>query len=148
MNYTYTTTTADSVLSWFEETLSSFNSILEDKNSAYACNFPPMNSYLDESTGELVLEFALAGYSPESLEIYLMEDQLKLSAKEVDPKKHEGKKILKSGIRSREFSVRYQIPAGKFDLTKATSSFKNGLLTIILPPAADKKPIKLNIQQS
>lgn len=134
---------------WLEETLESFNMLLEDKHSAYSCNFPPMNSFLDEESGILTLEFALAGYEPEDLDIYLSGDLLKLSStkKESEDPPREKVKMIKKGIRNRSFEVKYRLPAGKFNVEEASSTFKNGLLTITLPPAASRKPVKLEIKK-
>lgn len=137
----------DFSMGWVDETLQAFNELLGDSHSAYAQNFPPMNSTLDEGSGELTLEFALAGFKPEELEFTIAGDQLKLVGEVAKAKDDNSKKkILKTGIRCRSFEARYRLPAGKFNTEEVKVSFKNGLLTVKLPPAAKSKPIKIDIE--
>ena len=130
---------------WLGETLESFNELLGDSHYAYTQNFPPMNSFLNEESGELTLEFALAGFEAKNLELTISGDKLKLCGKA--EAKTDERKVLKQGIRLRDFEARYGLPAGKFNSEDAKVSFKNGMLTVRLTPAAGKKPIKINIEE-
>jgi HSP20 family molecular chaperone IbpA len=134
----------DKLFGWIEETSRAFDMAMCDTRSAYAQNFPPMNSSLDEETGELTLEFALAGYAPEEISATFTGDRLKLAAmkEEINQK---GKKMLKHGIRARNFEVSYVLPTGKFNTADATATYKNGLLKLVLMPAKDMTPKKLPI---
>ncbi len=129
---------------WVTDTIRAFNYAAADQRNAYAQNFPPMDSTLDEETGELELEFALAGYDPEEIGVVFSGDELKLSGtkKAAEEKKFT---ILKKGIRTRDFECKYILPPGRFSTELAKASFKNGLLKLSIPPVPQRKPNKLVI---
>lgn len=129
---------------WVEDTIRAFDAASADKRSAYALNFPPMDSTLDEETGELELEFALAGFDPKEIDAVFSGDELKISGKKTPVTTT--KTVLKKGIRTRDFECRYLLPAGRFSTENAKASFKNGLLMLCIPPVPQRKPKKLQIE--
>lgn len=132
------------IFSWLEETARAFDELSHDSRSAYSQSFPPMDSMLDEETGELSLEFALAGFAPEELEVTVSGDQLKLKGTK-DTSKDEKRRVLRRGIKARDFDVRYQLPAGKFDPEKTAVKYSNGMLTIVFQPSAQRQPKRIAI---
>ena len=108
--------------------------------------FPPHN-LSTSSDGALTLELAVAGYDEDSLSVSAEDGKIVVKSTKA-AKEDEGKVMLYKGIRSSSFSYTCPIPT-KFDLSKTSAAMKNGILTISVPLAEDRKPkdIKVNIQK-
>lgn len=130
-----------------DDILRSMGVLMND--SAYQQNFPPMNVGVEEGTGEMTLEFALAGYTPEDVDVMFNGEELTIQAKQASGVRLTGTnekfQQMKHGIRSRDFRCQYKLAPGKFDTSKARAIFKNGILSIELPVAENRAPRKLQI---
>lgn len=118
-----------------------------DYYSSYS--YPPTNVYMTADKS-MVLEFALAGFREEDLELEFRGDYLMFSAKieaggPEDDKVHYFKRRLK--FRPIE-EQRYYVPEDKFDRGNVKAVFKNSILTVTVPPRDGVKPaesVRVNI---
>lgn len=127
---------------FFDEVNNIFKELEKSSFSSYQENFPPMDMVLDEATGNLELTFALAGFTKEEIDIQLDGDFLKISGKKAEKERPESHKVVRKGIRKRDFECKYQLPA-KFNLGDAEASFEDGLLSLHIPVREESKPRKL-----
>jgi HSP20 family molecular chaperone IbpA len=97
--------------------------------------YPPTNVYTT-SDGSIVLEFSLAGFDESSVSISFQGDYLVLSAKAPD----RGGETEANGHHWRGFRPRdvdkqkYRVPSDGYLQDQARAVFKNGLLTVTVPP--------------
>jgi len=132
------------VAAWMDELMEAMSDLTRDPRYAYASNFPPMNVFVDETTGEMQMEFALAGYDPKDIEIVFSGDALKVMSKKAEAE--ETRKIIKHGIRARTFECKYQLATGKFDTDNVKATFKNGMLYLKIPASKDRTPKSVKIE--
>lgn len=131
---------------WFGQTLREMSQLANNTQSAYNSNFPPSDVFIDERTGELWFELAVAGYDPKDINIYFSGETMKIkSNRTASDDKLSKMKVIKHGIKASNFECTYQLAAGKFDTEKATAQFKNGILQIHIPAAKDKQPRQVEI---
>jgi len=107
-----------------------------------ANNYPPYNIV---KTGSLSydIEVALAGYGKKDVSVNYEDNILKIeSVKDKEEKEKDG--VIHKGIAKRSFNLGWKIDS-KFDLSKATADFKNGLLQVIIPFAKGSEPKTLKI---
>ena len=124
-----------------------FDEMTRVKFSGWSENFPPLDTLVEEDSGLLRLRFALAGYSKQDVAITFEGDVLLLEGKGAKDKLAvAGYRVLKQGIRQREFVCRYSLPAGKYDTAQARAVFADGILQLDIPPAEDSKPRKVQIE--
>lgn len=105
--------------------------------------FPPHN-LSTTSDGTLILELAVAGYDEENLAISAEDGKLIVKSTKASKAAEEGKVMLYRGIRSSSFTFSCPIPT-KFDLSKTSATIKNGLLTISIPVAEERKPREIKV---
>jgi len=124
------------------------NDLAHEANSSYASNFPPANVFINEESGELVLELAVAGYRPQDIEIMLTGDDVRIKSNAVTQESAK-RQVIKQGIKARAFECKYKLASGKFDTEGAAAEFENGLLRITIPAAKHQKPrlLKLDVKQ-
>ena len=106
-------------------------------------SFPPANISTNKE-GTIKFELALAGYSEEDIKLSAEADKLTISSEKKEDK-DEDIVYLHKGIRGRKFSVTYSLNA-KFDISKTKAKFANGILTITIPVAEEKKPRDIKIE--
>lgn len=114
-------------------------------SSAYNSNFPPSNVFIDKETGEYVLELAVAGYDPKAIEMTITNKDIHISSPTVETREERLRLVKPRGIKASAFEVRYEFPAGRFDIEKANAEFENGILRITLPLAPEHKPRALQL---
>lgn len=108
--------------------------------------YPPTNSY-KKADGSLVFEFALAGFSEDAVSIAFQGDDLVLSAKA--PEREEDTES--TGYCHRGFNPRnidkqkYRVPAEDYVQAGAKAVFKNGVLTVTVPPKESAQAIRIEI---
>jgi molecular chaperone IbpB/HSP20 family protein len=110
--------------------------------------YPPMNVYLTAQR-DLVIEMALAGFSQDDLELQFVGDYLHFSARPQTVEETEGLRYLKRRLKLKPVEQqKYYVPADKFDQTRVSAAFKDGLLKIVIPSKEDVTPkegVKVNI---
>jgi len=106
--------------------------------------FPPTNRLVEKETGNLVLQMAVAGYSPEDISVTTEDNFILVEGKSQN--KDESKYVVQAkGIKGSSFKAKYPLST-KFDMAKIEASFKNGILEIVVPVSEEKKPksVKIN----
>lgn len=104
---------------------------------------PSIDVTQDEKS--VTVEVSLAGYKPEQVDIRLDdEDMLTISGKIEEEKETKEKNYFQKEIRKGSFERSVQLPTtvvGK----DAKATFKNGVLTIVLPKAKEEKQNSVKI---
>jgi len=104
--------------------------------------YPPVNRYISRD-GSLVLEFALAGIDQSSASISFQGDYLLLSAKAAPGSADggtgsdadDGPRFYRRGFKPRDIEKqKYSVPAEDFAQDRAKAVFRNGVLTVTIPP--------------
>lgn len=127
----------DTFEDFFNDVNASFSHLYGDPRSSYRESFPPTNQSIDTDTRSLYLEMALAGYSEDELSLEITNDTLtirgtlKKSDEPEDPEK--GKRVIHQKIKKMNFVRKYSLPTGIYETSEAKASFKDGLLTIVIP---------------
>ncbi|ADK83119.1 Hsp20/alpha crystallin family protein [Sediminispirochaeta smaragdinae] len=97
-------------------------------------SYPPVNVYITADKS-MVLEFALAGFREEDLDLRFQGDYMIFSAKspnlEPEGEVHYFKRRLK--LKAIE-AQRYFVPEDKYDREKVKATFINGVLRVVIPP--------------
>lgn len=104
--------------------------------------FPPADIYVDEGTGNLHLDLAVAGYSEKDIDIRHENDYLFV---EISSKNVEGKKFIQKGIRTSHIKVKYFVPSSKYDAFNSKGVLKDGILSIEIPVKESAKPVRILI---
>jgi HSP20 family molecular chaperone IbpA len=98
----------------------------------------PTDEYFDENKN-FNIEIPLAGFSRENIKVFVEGKYLVLEAKKQEPK--ENVKYVSRGIRKKELARKWYL-GDVFENDSIESSFKDGLLTIIVKPV--KKAVQSN----
>jgi len=110
-------------------------SVHEDHPHVYF--YPPTNSYTARN-GSLVFEFSFAGMDERAVSVTFQGDYLVLSAK-APAREDEGEEggFYRRGFRPRSVDrQKYRVPADDYAQDLAKAVFKNGVLTVTVPPKA------------
>jgi len=109
--------------------------------------YPPANIY-NTSDGSLVLEFALAGIDESAVSVSFQGDDLVLDAKAAaGDDANDESRYFRRGFRPRDIQrQKYRVPAEDYAQELAKAVFKNGILTVTVPPKESEGPsIKVEI---
>jgi molecular chaperone IbpA len=104
-------------------------------------NYPPFDTYKDgENT---ILEFALAGYSKDNIEVMVENSTLKVSAKKES--KQQSENYTYKGIALRSFEKKFAL--SEYAIVEK-AEFKDGILRIVIATIVpeEKKPKIIKIQ--
>ena len=122
-----------------------------DENVDYypAYSYPPANVYITKDK-TLVFEFALSGFTEEQINLEFRGEYMVLSATlPEDRKDPEDVKYFKRRLKFKNIAEqKYYAPGDKFDREKVSARYKNGVLTVMLPPKEEfttKEGIKIEI---
>jgi HSP20 family molecular chaperone IbpA len=109
--------------------------------------YPPTNVYTARD-GSMILEFALAGIDEKAVSVTFQGDNLVLNAKVAarEDESDEGS-FSRRGFRPRDIDrQKYRVPAEDYAQDKAKAVFKNGVLTVTVPPKeSESSGIKIEI---
>lgn len=109
-----------------------------------AYNYPPMNVSI-RTDKTLVFEFALAGFEKESIHLRFQGDFMFVSADWTRSEPSNVVTWLKKRLKAKSIiEQKYFVPAKRFDQSKTTAEFKNGLLTITIP-SSEKEDLSQEI---
>ena len=100
----------------------------------------PLDIY--ERDNGLGIDIACTGISKEDIEILIEGNIIRVTYNK--SKEEDLGEYIHKGIAKRSFNLGWKIDS-KFDLSKATAEFKNGLLQIIIPFAKGSEPKTLKI---
>ena len=100
----------------------------------------PVDIY--ERDNGLGLDIACTGISKEDIEILIEGNIIRVNYNK--PIEEDLGEYIHRGIAKRSFNLGWKIDS-KFDLSKATAEFKNGLLQVIIPFAKGSEPKTLKI---
>lgn len=97
--------------------------------------YPPTNSYTTRD-GSLVFEFALAGIDESAVSVTFQGDYLVLTAKAATKdEESDAAGYSRRGFRPRDIDrQKYGVPAEDYAQEKAKAVFRNGVLTVTVPP--------------
>ncbi len=104
--------------------------------------YPVADVYRDDTDGSTVLEFALAGFKREELEIDVKPGEKTITITGTAEEDNE----KRSRIARRNFSRTYINYDNNLDLARAEASFENGLLSVRVPQRPEAQPLSINIQ--
>ncbi|MFW5686513.1 MAG: Hsp20/alpha crystallin family protein [Spirochaetota bacterium] len=115
--------------------------------SAYS--YPPANIYMTEDK-TLVFDFAIAGFSEEDVTLQFKGDYMVFSGKlPEEMQEPEGARYFKRRLKRKSFGEqRYYVPEDKFDRDAVKAVYKNGVLTVTVPPkeeVSSEPGVKINI---
>lgn len=103
--------------------------------------YPVVDIYQDED-GATVLEFALAGFKKEELEVNVEPSQQSITVSASTESDSTGSRR----IARRNFKKTYVNYDNNLDLNSSTASFENGLLKISVPRKEEAKPVIIDIK--
>ena len=102
----------------------------------------PVADIFTDNEGNTVLEFALAGFSKEDLNIDVKpEKQMITISSAVEAGQDNGRRIAR-----RAFTKTYVNYDSNLDLSSAEASFENGLLTVTVPKRPEVQPVTIQIK--
>lgn len=107
-------------------------------------NFPPVNVYIDEETKDLTLEFALAGYKKDEVDVYFEGDKMNLTLSP-EPVVEE-RRILKKGFKIPSETTSFVVPSSKYKTQSAEAEMVDGVLTVIIRAVDEIKPKRISIK--
>lgn len=122
------------------------DSAIEDMrriSSAERIRFPLSNVLSNKKSGDLVIEMALAGYSPEDVSINTEDSKIVVEGKAQNH--DEDFDVWRQDIKQSYFKQTFSI-SEKFDLSKLEAEFKNGILKVKIPVNEEKKPKTIKIK--
>ena len=105
--------------------------------------FPSLNLYTNKDA--VVVTVELPGVEPKDVELNVQNDTLTINGKRVTPPVGDKETLHRQERFSGEFARALQLPC-KVDADHVDASYKNGVLTIILPRAAEDKPKSIAIK--
>jgi HSP20 family protein len=111
--------------------------------------YPRVNSYVSADRS-LVYEFLLAGFDEKSISLTFKGDRMILKARVPAPSANEGIRYLRKGFSVRDIDYReYPVPAERWNQGASKAAYRNGLLTVSIPPKDDADEpgsVKVEIQ--
>lgn len=112
----------------------------------YDSKFPPCNIMVEEKSLDLTLEFALAGYKRENIEISFEDDYMLLKVNGQKEEKDEKTEYLYNGIKRSTSYSKYYVPFSKYNTDDVKATFEDGVLKVLIPAKEERKPKKVRIQ--
>jgi HSP20 family protein len=113
-----------------------------DRTEETAASAPVMNAY--GSTDEIVIDFELPGVDPKDVEFSVLEDTLSLKARRELPTLKENQVWHCQERTSGDFERTLKLPF-KVDANQVKATFKNGVLSVVLPRIEAEKPKRIEI---
>jgi HSP20 family protein len=108
-----------------------------------ASSYPAMNVWIDENNAIVTAE--LPGIEPDDIDISVEEDTMTLRGKRDPELETEGMTYHRRERRYGTFSRTFRVPF-RVDGNKVEATFKNGVLSIVLPRAAEERPRKITVR--
>jgi len=102
---------------------------------------------IKETENDISLRFEVPGIEKEDIKVVLDNRVLTVSGKREARKEEEGAEYHLTEIRSGSFSRSFTLPE-TLDTGKISADYKNGMLTITLAKAEEKKPKEVEVKVS
>lgn len=110
-------------------------------------NFPPCDIQTNSKTKDLKFTWALAGFKKEDVKVSFEDDELVLRVANGKEKDQNDWVYVKKGIKaSIDQDYHYFVPTEKFDISQAKASWNDGLLEVLIPLRAERKPVVLEVK--
>jgi HSP20 family molecular chaperone IbpA len=121
----------------FDSILTDFPTHLRQSTQGY-----PVADIYRDTTGNTVLEIALAGFAKDQLSIDILSDEgsITVSADHCTDDASAGRRIAR-----RSFKKTYVDFDRNLDLSAVSAQFENGLLTVTVPQRPEVQPLKVMI---
>jgi len=110
---------------FFNDFLTAFN--WDSVKSSY-----PYNLYLNETTQDCILEYALAGFSKDDIKVKVSDTELTITAIKEEQKEAPNTIVQHKGIAERSLEAHWAL-ANNVDKNGIKITFKDGLLHLVLP---------------
>lgn len=120
-----------------------FNRMFDDWDAGPSVSYPRVNVAASETEATVVAE--LPGLEPDKVEVAVTGDELTISGKREQEKLPEGANLFKQERAFGAFSRTIQLPFAA-DAQKVKASFRNGMLTVVLPRSESDKPHRISIE--
>jgi HSP20 family molecular chaperone IbpA len=121
---------------FFEDFFGDFPTHLKKTTTGY-----PVTDIFTDEDGNTVLEFALAGFSKDDINVEVKpEDRSITVTGNINDTPATGRRIAR-----RNFTKTFINYDSNLDLTASMANFENGLLTITVPKTPDTAPVVINI---
>lgn len=125
---------------WISEAFAETKNLFDSAN----IKFPLSNVLIEKKSGDMVIQLALAGYSLEDLDLTTEDNQICIEGKAQKLDTDEFSIYLQE-IKRGQFKQKIPV-SSKFDLSKIEPKFVNGILSLRIPIAEDRKPKKILIK--
>lgn len=119
------------------------NQMQSGQNLSYKpINYPPINHKINKKTGDAIIQYALAGFKRQDIEVQVINNTLQISVKKTREQKSDDSdiQIVYNGIAKREFSQKFAC-AEEYQAQKAVVSFNDGILKIVIPKIPQKQKL-------
>ena len=146
------------VTKWSGSMLGTFDSIFDDfvnaleneeaRVSIYPHTFPPMDVLVNKNSKDLLVRFAVAGFTEKELSLSVEGDHLILSAKKEDQKEECTFEYIQSWISKKDNIRKYIVPSSKYNLEEIKSFLENGILEVFIPAREKIKPKEILIKRN
>jgi len=110
-----------------------------------APSFPPVDTLVNKETKDLTFRLALAGYTKDEVKLTFEGDYLVLNLTKKEEEKDDKVSILRKGIRKESGTWRLAVPSTKYETSKVSASFTDGILTVTVPAKEEQKPKAIEI---
>ena len=111
-------------------------------------SYPPANVYMKEDK-TLVLEFALAGFAEDDIDLQFQGDHLVLNVKAPEQTEDEQVRYFKRRLKLKGVEdQKFYAPEDKFDRENVQAVYRNGLLRVTIPSketVSEKESVKVDI---
>ena len=126
---------------------SSLDNIFNDFNRVFGhrqeSSYPAVQTHQDEN--QIELRFELPGVDPSNIDLNYEDDTLTIKGKREESKKEKEDRYVRRERHYGSFERSFILP-WKVDEANVQASYKNGLLTVLLPKEAAQSPKKITIQ--
>ena len=103
----------------------------------------PVADMYREDNGDTVLEFALAGFTKENLNVEIKPEKNSIT---VSAHSDNDENVPNRRVARRSFNKTYVNYDNNLDLNATSAEFENGLLRLVIPQRAEAKPLLVEIR--
>jgi HSP20 family protein len=122
---------------------SQFNRMFDDWGAWSVSGYPRIN--LSASEREAVVVAELAGMDPQKVDVSVVADALTIAGRRESEQMPDGATMYRRERPAGEFSRTVQLPFAA-DPQAVKASFRNGVLTVVIPRAESDKPRRIRVE--